>query len=102
MNRIHIRNLGCGDHRRHIQIALRQPRRSNADGLVGKAYVQPVPVRLAIDGDRPNAEFTAGVDYAQCDFAAIGYQYFTKHSFPFSGVRQTNSAGLKRVAAQTR
>ena len=80
MDRVHVGNLGRGDDRRHVEIAVRQPRRADADGLVGKAHVQRVAVGLAVDGDRANAELPAGVQNAQRDFAAIGNQYFTKHS----------------------
>ena len=83
MDRVHIGDFGGGNDGRHIQIALRQARRANADGFIGKANVQRVAVRLAIDSDRANAEFPAGVENAQRDFAAIGNQYFTKHSGPF-------------------
>jgi|GEM_PF-3479067 len=80
MNRIHIRNLGRADHGRNIQVALSRARRTDADSLVGKAHVQRMPVRLAIDSDRANAHFLAGVDDTQRNFAAIGDEYFTKHS----------------------
>jgi hypothetical protein len=33
-------------------------------------------------GDRRDAEFLAGAQYAQCDFAAIGYQDFVEHDVP--------------------
>ena len=83
MNRVHVGDLGGGDDRRHIQIAVCRPRRADADGLIGKADMQRVAVGLAVDGDRANAEFPAGVHNAQRDFTAIGNQYLTKHSDPF-------------------
>src|ERR1017187_10685777 len=49
MDRVHTRNLRRRDHRRHVQVALRRPRRPDADRLVGKAHVQAVAVRLAVD-----------------------------------------------------
>ena len=36
-------------------------------------------VGLAIHGDRAHAEFTAGVDDPECDFATIGDENFLKH-----------------------
>ena len=55
--------------------------------------MQRVAVGLAVDGDRANAEFPAGVQYAQRDFAAIGNQNFTKHSCLLNGA---SSAGRKK------
>ncbi len=45
--------------------------------------MQRVPVRLAIHSDRADAEFPAGIQNTQRDFAAIGNQYFTKHAETF-------------------
>ncbi len=88
MDGVHVGDLGRGDDRGHVEIAVGQARRADADGLVGKADVQRVAVGLAVDGDRANAEFPAGVQDAQRDFAAIGNQYLTKHSRPFVPVQQ--------------
>ncbi len=77
MDRIHIRNFRSADHRRHIQIALRGTRRSDADGLVGKARVQRVPIRFAVNRHRAQTHFFARADHAQRDFAAIGDKNFT-------------------------
>ena len=40
MNGVDVGNLGGGDDRGHVEIALRQARRANADCLIGKANVQ--------------------------------------------------------------
>jgi hypothetical protein len=82
MDGVDVGDLGSGDDGGHIEIAVGRARRADADGLVGKADVERVAVGLAVDGDGANAEFPAGVDDAQRDFAAIGNQYLTKHSFP--------------------
>ena len=84
MNRFHIGDLGGRDHGRHIQVAVGQPRRTDADGFVGEAHVQRVAVRLAVDGDGANAQLATGIENAQRDFAAIGNQNFTEHSIPFA------------------
>ena len=81
MDRLDIGDLGRGNDRGHIQIAVRRPRRPDADGLIGKADVQRITVGLAVHGNRANAEFPARVQYAQRDFATIGNQNFTKHAF---------------------
>jgi hypothetical protein len=44
--------------------------------------VQRVPVRLAIDGNRANTQFIAGIYNPKRDFPAIGNQNLTKHAFP--------------------
>ena len=89
MNRVHISNLCRRNHRRHIQIAVAQPRRPNANRLVGKADVQRIAIRLAVDSDRANPEFLARVQNAQRDLAPIGNQNLTKHSYPFvSGINR--------------
>ena len=51
MNRVDPGDLGGADHRRHVQIALRRPGRSDAHGLVGVAHVQRAAIRVGIDGD---------------------------------------------------
>jgi hypothetical protein len=32
-----------------------------------------------VHGDRLNAHFATGTQYAKCDLAAIGYYYFIEH-----------------------
>ncbi len=81
MNRIHIGDLRRRNHRGHVQIAIGCARRTDADGLVGKADVQRVAVRLAVHGNRANAQLPARIQDAHRDFATIGYQYLTKHGF---------------------
>ena len=79
MDCVHIGDLCSGDHRRHVQIALRKPWRADADRLVGKTHVQRMAVRLAVDGDRANPQLPARIQHAQSNLAAIGNQNFTKH-----------------------
>jgi hypothetical protein len=42
--------------------------------------MQRIAVSLTVDGNGANAEFLAGIEDAQCDFATIGDQDLTKHS----------------------
>ncbi len=79
MHRLDIGDLRRADDRRNIQIAQRQLRRPNADGLIGKAHVQRVAVRLAVNGDRADAQLLARANHAQCNLSAIGNQDFLEH-----------------------
>jgi len=79
MDGVDIGDFGGADDGRDVEITLGQTRRADADGFVGKADVEGVAVGLAVDGDGANAQLTTGVDDAQCDFAAIGDENFSKH-----------------------
>jgi hypothetical protein len=41
--------------------------------------VHGLVIRLGIDGDRLDAEFLAGANDTQSDFATIGDEYFVEH-----------------------
>ena len=73
MNGIDIGNFGGADNGGNIQVAVRQLRRADADRLIGKAHVQRVPVGIAVDRHRADAQLLAGANDAQRDLAAIGY-----------------------------
>ena len=79
MNRVHVGNFRGADHLRNVQVAFAAARRTDANGLIGEPHVQRVAVRFRIDGDGANAEFLAGAQDAQGDFAAIGDQNFSEH-----------------------
>src|SRR5437899_11853292 len=83
MYRLDIGNLGCADDGRNIEVALRQLRWSDADGLVGKAHVQRIAVRLAVDRDGAHPQLLAGADYAQGNLSAIRDQDFLEHDLSF-------------------
>ena len=80
MDGVHVGDFGRADHRRNIEIALRQLRRADADGFIGKTHVQRVAVGFAVDGDRADAQFFAGTDHPQGNFSAIGDQDFLEHA----------------------
>ncbi len=86
MDRIDVGDLSRGDNGRHVEIAVRGPRWPNADGFVGKADMERVPVCLRVDRDGADAELAAGVDDAQRNLAAIGNQDLTKHAIPSRAV----------------
>jgi hypothetical protein len=79
MNGVHVGDLGGADHLGDVQVAFGAARRADAHRLVGKAHMQRVAIRLGIDGDGGDAQFLAGADDAQGDFAAVGNQDFAKH-----------------------
>ncbi len=79
MDGVHVGDFGRADHGGNVQIALRQLRRANANRLIGKAHMQRIPVRLAVDCDRADAEFLACANDAQSDLAAIRYQNLLEH-----------------------
>ena len=79
MDRIHVGDLRRADDRRNVQIAQRQLRRPDADGLVGKAHGQRIAVGLAVNGDRADAQFLARANDAQCNLSAIRNQDLLKH-----------------------
>ncbi len=82
MNGVDICNFCGRDDGGNVEIAVGRTRRTDADGLVGKANMQGVAVSFTVDGDGANAEFPAGVEHAQRNFTAIGNQDLTKHSDP--------------------
>ena len=92
MNGVDVGDLGGADDGGNIQIALRQLRRADADGFVGKADVQRVPVGVAVDRDRADAQLLARADDAQRDLAAIGYQNFLKHDVKALSCQRLRSA----------
>ena len=64
----------------NIEIALRQLRRPDADGFVGKAHVQRVAVGFAVNGHGADAQLFAGADHPQGNFSAIGNQDLLEHA----------------------
>ncbi len=80
MDGVHVCDFGRADHRRNVEITLRQLRRPDANRLVGKAHVQRIPVGLAVDRDRADAEFLARANDAQGNLAAIRHQNFLEHN----------------------
>ncbi len=79
VNGVHVGDFGGANHGGYVEITLRQLRRADADGFVGKAHVERIPVGLAVDRDRANAELLARADDAQGNLAAIRYQNFLEH-----------------------
>ncbi len=74
MNGVHVGDFGRADHGGNVEIALRQLRRADADGFVGKTHVQRIAVGFAVDGHGADAQLFAGANDAQGNFSAIRYQ----------------------------
>ena len=52
MDRVHVGDFRRADHSWNVQIALRELRRTNANRLIGEAYMQRIAVGLAVNCDR--------------------------------------------------
>ena len=79
MNRIDIAHLGRAHDAIDLQITFRAGRGADANGFVGQLHMEGIDVRFGVNGEGANAEFLAGADDAQRDFATIGDQDFFEH-----------------------
>ena len=48
-------------------------------GFIRHTHMQRAAIGIREDRHAANAEMTAGADYANGDFAPIGYQYLSNH-----------------------
>ena len=80
MDGIGIGDFGGTDDRLHVQIAFGARRRTDADALIGQLHMQCLTVGIRMHRHRFDAQFLAGADDPQGDFAAIGDQDFMKHA----------------------
>ena len=72
--------LRGADDRRHVQVAQRRGRRADADRLVRQQHVLQIGIGGGVHGDGLDAQFAAGAQDAQRDFAAIGDDDFLQHT----------------------
>jgi len=79
MDRVNVSDFRRTDQSVDAQIAFATGGRSDADRLVGHLDMHRVGVHLGIDGHGPDAEFAAGSDDADGDFATVGDEDFLKH-----------------------
>ena len=79
MNRIDIAHFGGAHDAIDLQITFRARRRADADRFVRQLHVERIDIRFRIDREGANAEFLAGANDAERDFAAIRDQNFLKH-----------------------
>ena len=80
MDGIYVGDFRRADDGRNIQIAQGKLRRPDANGFIGKPHWQRIAIGLTVDGDRADAQFLAGADHAQGNFAAVCDQNFLKHA----------------------
>ena len=74
MDRLRVGHFRRAYDRRDVEVALGRWRRTDANRLVGKAYVLRVGISLGMHDDRLDAQLAAGALNAQCDLASIGDQ----------------------------
>ena len=85
VDRVGARLLGDADHLVDGQVALQRAElaafaAADLVGLVGLEAVQGELVFLGVDGDRVDAEFGCGPEYADGDFGAVGNKEATDHA----------------------
>ncbi len=85
--------LRAGLHRRFddqipLQITFRSPGGPDANRLFRHRHMRRLPIRLAINSDRPNPHFVERTDHPAGNFPAVGDENFLKHSllYPERGV----------------
>ena len=107
MDGVHVGDFRRADHRRDIEITLRQLRRADANGFVGEADVQRIAVGLAVNRDRADAQLLAGADHPQGNLSAIGDQDFLEHAldcvrnFYHGGTETQRKAKMQKIHPQT-
>jgi hypothetical protein len=79
VNGLRVRDLGRRDDCRHVEVALRRRRRTDADRFIGQPDVLGFAVCFRMDDHGLDAEFAAGTLDAQRDFSAIGDEDFPEH-----------------------
>src|SRR5579864_9227671 len=75
------RNLGRTDDRRHVEVAVEAPGRTDTHVLVGEPDMQRVLVRLGVHGDGLDAELAARADHPKGDLTAVRNQDLVEHAF---------------------
>ena len=76
---LHAGNLGRRDDPGDVQVAVRAGGFADADGSVGQLKIRRAAVGLRIHGDDLHAQFLAGADDAEGDFAPVGDEDSLKH-----------------------
>ncbi|MPN29077.1 hypothetical protein SDC9_176526 [bioreactor metagenome] len=80
MNRIDIADFADADDAFDQEVTGSGGRCADADGLIRETDRQAVFVGLGIGDHGFDPHFLAGADDAECNFSAVGYQNFIKHS----------------------
>src|SRR5690606_16542316 len=79
VDRLGVGDLGGGDDRGHVEVALRRGRRADAHRFVGHRHVLEVAVHGRVHRDRADPERVAGAQDAQRDLAAVGDHDLVEH-----------------------
>jgi hypothetical protein len=82
MDRFRAMALGGVEDFVDPQVAFRRRRRSKVRRFVGHADGERGPVRVRIDGNARDVQFTETADQADSDFAPIGDKDLAKHKRP--------------------
>ncbi len=85
-----VGDLRGADDRRHVEIARRRGRRSDADRLVGQQHVLEAVVRRGVHGDRLDSQLPAGAQDSQRNLAAVGDNDLLQHG---QGAYSTTKSG---------
>ena len=79
MNRLRIRDLGCRNDCRHVEVALRRRRRADADRFIGQPDVLGFAVGFRMDDHGLDSQLAAGTLDAQRNLAAVRNQNLGEH-----------------------
>jgi hypothetical protein len=79
MDGVDIGDFGGTDDPVDPEVAFIRRGFADANGFIGQLNVHRVGIGLRIDRYRPNIQFLAGPDDANCDLATIGYEEFLEH-----------------------
>jgi hypothetical protein len=86
VDRLGVGDFGRGNDGGDVQVALTRRRRADADRFVGQLDVFRLGVGLRVHGDGAHAEFAAGAQDAQRDFAAVCYENLAEHAQPITNM----------------
>jgi hypothetical protein len=74
-----ISDFGCADDGGNVEVAFGRTGRSDTYGFISQADMHKVAIGAGVHGNGFDAEFFAGAQNAEGDFAAVGNQDFFKH-----------------------
>ncbi len=79
MNRVGARDFRGRDEPWNVEVAVARGGAPDAHVVVREPDVQRFPVRLGVDGHRPESQFLARADHPQGDLPAVGNEDFCEH-----------------------
>ena len=106
VDRLGVGDLGGGDDRRHVEVAVLGGRRADADRFIGHGDVLEVAVDGGMHRDRLDAQRVARAQDAQRDLAAVGDDDLIQHGRVLSrsrtGADRIPPAGRSRTGSRAR